>query len=71
MLKNPAGMKEKLLRRNSTAISLPSFFITTVNSLILFKEVIDIYSENHTKPINTKYRFNEGGAYSYHQSLKG
>jgi hypothetical protein len=29
--------------------------ITQFSLLILFKEIIAVYSENYTKPINTKY----------------
>jgi hypothetical protein len=32
------------------------FSITKMNFLILFNEVIPVYSENHKKPINTKRR---------------
>jgi hypothetical protein len=32
------------------------FTFTTINWLILFKEVIAIYNEKHTKPTNTKRR---------------
>jgi hypothetical protein len=42
---------------------------------MLYKEVIAVYSENHTKPINTLYGQNseltnvkEYGAYSHHLS---
>jgi hypothetical protein len=42
-----------------------------------FKEIIDVYSENHTKPINTLCEQNAelwsvktGGTYSYHWALK-
>jgi hypothetical protein len=28
--------------------------ITNVNRLILLKEIMTVYSENHTKPINTR-----------------
>jgi hypothetical protein len=31
------------------------FTITKINWLMLFKEIIAVYSENHTKPIITKY----------------
>jgi hypothetical protein len=30
------------------------FTITTINLLMMIKKVIAVYSENHTKPINTK-----------------
>jgi hypothetical protein len=32
------------------------FTITKINWLTLFKEIVAVYSENHTKPINTKWR---------------
>jgi hypothetical protein len=35
-----------------TAKKTPHFTITKINWLTLFKEVIAVYSENHTKPIN-------------------
>jgi hypothetical protein len=45
--------------------------------LTLFKEIIAVYSENHTKPINTLCRQNAelliaeaGGTYSYLRVLK-
>jgi hypothetical protein len=50
---------------------------------MLFKEIIIVYSENHTKPINTFCGEDEeeektdlmiiksGGAYGYHLALKG
>jgi hypothetical protein len=42
---------------------------------MLFKEVIHIYSENHTKPINTKCRVTDcyagGKFHSYEWALKG
>jgi hypothetical protein len=43
-----------------------------------FREMIPVYSENHTKPINTLYGQNTkfvndeaGGTYSDHWALKG
>jgi hypothetical protein len=30
------------------------FTITKINWLMLFKEIIAVYSENHAKPIDTK-----------------
>jgi hypothetical protein len=48
-----------------------------INCSMLFKEIIAVYSENHTKPINTLCRQNAelyivaGCIYSYHWSLKG
>jgi hypothetical protein len=32
----------------------PNFTITKINWLMLFKEIIAVYSENHAKPMNTK-----------------
>jgi hypothetical protein len=47
--------------------------ITKINWLMLFKEIIPVYSENHMKPINTLCGQNTellivkaGGTYSYH-----
>jgi hypothetical protein len=47
--------------------------MTTINWSSLFREIIAVYSENHTKPINTLCGQNAelldvktGGAYSYH-----
>jgi hypothetical protein len=47
--------------------------ITNINCLMLFKELIDVNSENHTKPINTKrsVTVKAGGSYSYRSALKG
>jgi hypothetical protein len=28
--------------------------VTKINLLMVFKEIISVYSENHTKPVNTK-----------------
>jgi hypothetical protein len=40
--------------------------------LMLFKEIIAVYSENHTKPTNAKRKVAEArGTYSYHSALKG
>jgi len=53
------------------------FYIIKTNRLIFFKHVIAVYSENHTKPMNTIYRkcrvmnFKALGKYSYHFVLKG
>jgi hypothetical protein len=45
-----------ILVKNSVRTSkrTPHFTITKINWLILFKEIIAVYSENHAKPINTK-----------------
>jgi hypothetical protein len=48
--------------------------MTTINWLMLFKEIIAVYCDNHTKPINTLCGQNEelqivttGGTYRYHR----
>jgi hypothetical protein len=44
---------------------------------MLFKEIISVHPQNHTKPINTLCEQNEllnvkaGGIYSYYWDLKG
>jgi hypothetical protein len=38
-----------------TSKRTPHFTITKINWLTLFKEIIAVYSENHTKPINKKF----------------
>jgi hypothetical protein len=45
-----------MLFKNSVRTSkrTPHFTITKINWLTLFKEIIAVYSENHTEPINTK-----------------
>jgi hypothetical protein len=45
-----------ILFKNSvhTSKRTPHFTITKINWLMLFKEVIAVYSENHAKPISTK-----------------
>jgi hypothetical protein len=45
-----------MLFKNSVHASkrTPHFTIRKIKWLTLFKEIIDVYSENHTKPINTK-----------------
>jgi hypothetical protein len=40
---------------------------------MLFEETVAVYSENHTKPINTKNQLpivKAGGKYSYHWASK-
>jgi hypothetical protein len=51
--------------------------MTTINWLILFRDIIAFYSENHTKSINTLCGQNAellnvkaGGKYSYRSALK-
>jgi hypothetical protein len=45
-----------MLFKNSVRTSkrTPHFTITKINWLTLFKEIIAVYNENHTKPISTK-----------------
>jgi hypothetical protein len=41
---------------------------------MLFKEIIAVYTEKHTKRINTKQKvadFKAAGTYSYHSDLNG
>jgi hypothetical protein len=38
-----------------TSKRTPHFTVTEIKWLMLSKEMIAVYSENHTKPINTKY----------------
>jgi hypothetical protein len=61
-----------------TAKKTPYFTITKINWLMLFKEIIAVYSENHMKPINALCVQNAelfivevDGTYSYHWALKG
>jgi len=44
-----------MLFKNSVRTSkrTPHFIIIKINRLTLFKEIITVYSENHTKRINT------------------
>jgi hypothetical protein len=44
LFKNPARTSKRT----------PHFTITNVNWLMLFEEIIAVYSENHAKPKNTK-----------------
>jgi hypothetical protein len=48
-----------------TATKTQHFTIAMINRLTLFKNIIAVDSENHTKHINTK-RVKVDGAYSYH-----
>jgi hypothetical protein len=45
-----------MLFKNSVLTSkrTPHFTITKIKWLMLFKEITAVYSENNTKPINTK-----------------
>jgi len=50
-----------MLFKNSVRTSkrTPHVTITKINCLMLFKEIIAVYSENHTNPIKTKYRITD------------
>jgi hypothetical protein len=50
-----------ILFKNSvrTPKGTPNFTVTKINLLTLFKEIIAVYSKNHTKPINTKCRISD------------
>jgi hypothetical protein len=57
-------LKSKLVQvifKNSvrTAKKTPHFTITKINRLTLFKEIIGVCSENHTKHTNTKRIFTD------------
>jgi hypothetical protein len=61
-----------------TAKKTQHFTITKINWLMLFKEIIAVYWENHTKPINALCGHNAellivkaGGTYSYHWAVNG
>jgi hypothetical protein len=81
MLINP--LKPKLfwtIFENSvrTAKKTQHFTITKTNWLTLFKDIIPVYSENHTKHINTLSGQNSElvndevcGTHTYHWVLKG
>jgi hypothetical protein len=65
-----------MLFKNSVRTSKRTqhFTITKINWLTLFKEIIAVYSENHMKPINTKWGLliaKADGTYAYHSALKG
>jgi CRISPR/Cas system-associated protein Csm6 len=55
-----------------TALKTQHFTITKINWLTLFRKIIAVYSENHTKPLNTMCGQNAellivkaGGTYGY------
>jgi hypothetical protein len=61
-----------------TAKKTQHFTITKINWLMVFKEIIAVYSENHTKPINTICVQNAmllvakaGGNFSYQWVVNG
>jgi hypothetical protein len=51
-----------ILFKNSarTAKKTPHFTVTKINWLTLFKEIIAVYSNNHTKPINSNKELEVG-----------
>jgi len=56
-----------------TSHGIDCITIIQTNRSIPHKEIISIYSENHTKNINTLCRANvkAGGTYRYHGALNG
>jgi hypothetical protein len=65
-----------MLFKNSVRTSkrTPNFTITKIKLLMLFKEIITVYSENHAKPINKNAALltvKADGSYSYRSALKG
>jgi hypothetical protein len=52
-----------------TAKKTSHFTITQINWLMLFKEIIAVYTENHTKSINTKWRFDCWSRWDIHLLL--
>jgi hypothetical protein len=79
-LVNPLNPKPvKIIFKNSVRAAKKTqlFTITKINWLTLFKEIIAVYSEKHTKPINTLFRqytellnVKAGGTYNCHLALK-
>jgi hypothetical protein len=65
-----------MLFKNSVRASkrTPHFTITKINWLMLFKGIIDVYSENHAKPITHNavlLTVKADGSYSYRSTLEG
>jgi hypothetical protein len=64
-----------MLFKNSVRTSkrTPYFTITKINWVMLFKEIIAVYSENHAKPIQNAalLTVRADGSYSYRSALKG
>jgi hypothetical protein len=61
-----------MLFKNSgrTSKRTPHFTITKINWLMLFKEIIAVYSDNHIKPINaTLLNVKADGSYRYRSAL--
>jgi hypothetical protein len=73
---NPEDSSEHRLNviKNSVRTSkrTPHFTITKINWLMLFKEIIAVYSEKHTRHMNIKYSVTVtgGGTYNYHSALR-
>jgi hypothetical protein len=61
-----------MLFKNSVRTSkrTPYFTITKINWLMLCKEIITVYSENHTKPINAKCSITDCQSRWYRSALK-
>jgi hypothetical protein len=64
-----------ILFKNSVRTSkrTPHLTITNINWLMLFKEIIAVYSENHAKPTQNAalLTVKADGSYSYRSALKG
>jgi hypothetical protein len=64
-----------MLFKNSVRTSkrTPHFTITKINWLMMFKEIIAAYSENHAKPIQNAalLTVRADGSYSYRSALQG
>jgi hypothetical protein len=69
----------KILFRREKIKETQHFTITRINWLILFKDIIAVYTENYAKIINTLRGLNaelptvkaSDGVYRYHWALKG
>jgi hypothetical protein len=71
---NPAGIPLVFHNSVPTAKKTQCFSITKIKWLMLIKEIILVYTGNHTKGLNTTCRvidFKAGGSYGYHKTLKG
>jgi hypothetical protein len=62
-----------LLNSVRTSKRTPYFTITKINWLMLFKEIMAVYSESQAKPIHAKCSITvkTDGSYSYRSALKG
>jgi hypothetical protein len=71
---NPMKPKLVLIIFNNsvrTAKKTQLFTITKISWLMLFKKIIAVYSENHTKPDEDLLIFKAAGTSCYHSALKG